>query len=137
MKYGIDEHTADLIFWVEANSLEGLFRDAPLALARLMLGGKAKGALCRLEIRLEAEDRIGLMVQLLNEVVYQLEVYNLAAVEHAVTSLTPTGLQSTLGLVELEPGRRFMGEPVKAATYHRASLGKNGEVWRMSVTLDV
>ena len=137
MKYGTEDHTADLVFWLEAETRQGLFRDAPLALAELMLGGRAEGELCWRGVRLEAEDSIGLMVQLLNEAVYYLEAEGLAAREHVLARLTPTRLESRLGLAKQAPGGRPMGEPVKAVTYHQAGVEKVGNVWRMRVTLDV
>ena len=137
LKYGTGEHTADLVLWVEAESREGIFRDAPLALAELMVEGSRQGRVLWRDIRLEAGDGVGLMVELLNEVVYLLEASNLLVARHEVKRLTETVLESRLGLIEPDPAVNAPDEPVKAVTYHQAVLEKTGPIWRMQVTLDV
>ena len=137
MKYGTGEHTADLVLWVESANREGLFRDAPLALAELMVEGPRKGPVRWRKVRLEGRDRAELMVRLLNEVVYLLEAENLLAAEHEIRQVGESRLESRLGLVEPDPGLNSFAEPVKAVTYHEAKVAKRGNTWRMKVILDV
>ncbi|MBU2517070.1 MAG: archease [Proteobacteria bacterium] len=134
---GTLEHTADLGLWVEADSLEELFASAPAVLAELMVGGPRDGQLAWLPLELQGVDHVELLVQLLSEVVYLWDAEGLITVAVKVVELTPGQLTARLGVIPADRERHQLNEPVKAVTYHQASVEPIGSRWRAEVFLDV
>lgn len=134
---GTLEHTADLGLWVEADSLEELFASAPAALAELMVEGPRDGELAWLPVSFQGVDYAELLVQLLSEVVYLWDAEGLLTVGVKVVELTPGQINARLGVIPADFRRHRANEPVKAVTYHQASVEPIGSRWRAEVVLDV
>ncbi|MBI5523067.1 MAG: archease [Desulfarculus sp.] len=135
-RHGTLTHTADLGLWVEADSLPELMATAVEALSLLMAAGPRQGDIAWLPVDLEGQDHAELLVELLNEVVYCLDGEGLISVALEITELTPVRLAGRLGVVPRGPGH-MAGEPVKAVTYHQASVQPRGRGWRAQVIMDV
>ncbi len=136
-RYGMEDHTADLGLWVEADSLTELFASAVGALAEIMVLGGRQGQVQWLPLNLEGADLAELLVALLNEVVYRLDAEGLVAVALEVSELTPVSLAGRLGVIPFDPARHQRGEPVKAVTYHEATVEPVGDGFRAHVVMDV
>jgi SHS2 domain-containing protein len=134
---GTLEHTADLGLWVQADSLEELFADAPVTLAELMVSGPRDGELSWLPLDLQGVDHAELLVQLLSEVVYLWDAEGLLTVAVKVVELTPGQLTARLGVIPADYQKHRPNEPVKAVTYHQASVEPSGGGWRAQVVLDL
>ncbi|BEQ13027.1 archease [Desulfoferula mesophila] len=135
---GTLEHTADLGLWVRADSLAGLFAEAPAALAELMVSGPRDGELAWLPVSFTGVDYAELLVQLLSEVVYLWDAEGLLTVAAKVAEITPGTLEARLGVIPADFRRHQPNEPVKAVTYHDASVEPEGSGgWRAKVILDV
>ncbi|MFH1035351.1 MAG: archease [Pseudomonadota bacterium] len=134
--WGTTPHTADLGLWLQADSLPELFATAVEALSGLMTGGTRSGQVSWLPLELEANDYAELLVQLLNEVVYRLDGEGLISVALTVQDLTPGRLACRLGVIPRGPAHSA-GEPVKAVTYHQASVEPLHQGWRAQVIMDV
>jgi SHS2 domain-containing protein len=130
-------HTADLKFWVEADSLEELFSAAALALSGLMYEGPRPEAGTWLEFSAQGTDFADLLVRLLSEVVYQADAegYLIAAVK--IADLSGESLNASLGVVRLDREIHVCNEPIKAVTYHQAFVAPKGSGWRCEIVLDV
>ncbi|MBI4798126.1 MAG: archease [Desulfarculus sp.] len=135
-RHGTLTHTADLGLWVEADSLPELMAAAVEALSRLMTAGPRQGEIAWLPVDLEGRDYAELLVELLNEVVYRLDGEGLISVALEVAELSPVRLAGRLGVIPRGPGHEA-GEPVKAVTYHQASVTPLGAGWRARVIMDV
>ncbi|MCB2193341.1 MAG: archease [Deltaproteobacteria bacterium] len=134
---GTLEHTADLGLWVRAESLEELFAEAPAALAELMVSGPRDGRLEWLPVSFQGVDYPELLVQLLSEVVYLWDAEGLLTVAAKVAELTPGTLEARLGVIPADYQVHEPNEPIKAVTYHQASVEPQGEGWKAQVILDV
>lgn len=134
---GTTDHTADLKFWVEAGSVEELFSSAALALSELMYQGPRQENQTWLEFSAQGTDQADLLVQLLSEVVYwaDAEGYLVAVVE--ISALSPTSLEARLGVTPLDPKTHRLNEPIKAVTYHQATVAPLDSGWRCEIVLDV
>ena len=130
-------HTADLGLWVTADDPSQLFRAAVGALAELMVSGPREGRLAWLPLELSATDYPGLLVALLNEVVYLWDGESLLAAALELDELTPVLLRGRLGVIPRDHALHRMSEPVKAVTYHLAVVEPQGPGWRAQVILDV
>ena len=134
---GTLEHTADLGLWVQADSLEELFAGAPAALAELMVSGSRDGELAWLPVSFQGVDYAELLVQLLSEVVYLWDAEGLLTVAAKVVELTPGTLEGRLGVIPADYQKHQQNEPVKAVTYHQASVEPLGARWRAQVIVDI
>jgi SHS2 domain-containing protein len=130
-------HTADLKFWVEADSLEELFCSAPIALAELMYQGPRKDQPWWQSFSAQGDDSADLMVQLLSEVVYLADAEAKLVAGMEIARLSESSLDARLGLVRLDPKIHELNEPVKAVTYHQASVAPMDSRWRCEIVLDV
>lgn len=122
-------HTAEVELYVEAATEEQVFAEAADAFGRLVERGRGGDRVTH-ELELEARDRAGLLVNLLEELIY------LADTEGFV----PDGAEVELGdtLRVRVDGRRGEIDPlVKAATYHGLDFTRRGETWEARVVLDV
>ena len=136
-KSGTLDHSADLGLWVEAEDLNELFAGAPVALAELMVQGPRNGQVQWLPFAAQGADRAELLVALLAEVVYLWDGEGLLVVATKVRHLSPESLEARLGVIPADPARHQVKEPVKAVTYHQASVERHGRSWRAQVILDL
>ena len=136
-KSGTTSHMADLGLWVQADSGQELFAAAADALARLMYQGPRHGKMEWLPFSTGGADQAELMVQLLAEVVYLADAEQRLVADVQIMELTHAGLEAKLGVVPLDPAHHLPGEPVKAVTYHGASVSQSGGQWKAQVVLDI
>lgn len=113
------EHTADVGIRAWGPTAPEAFSQAALALAEL-LGARVPGPGARRRIRLHAEDRAGLLVALLDELVGLHEVECVGLVAADVIGLSERSLVAEVETAPLpaEPA----GVGVKAATYHQLAV---------------
>jgi len=137
MAYGFLEHTADMGLWVEAEDLAGLLASAAVSLAEVMVAGPREGPVQWLPLALEEENAAGLLVALLNEVIYRLDGEGLLTVALEPAQVDERRLEGRLGVIPFDPRRHRLRRQVKAATYHQAKVVPGGRGWRAEVILDV
>jgi SHS2 domain-containing protein len=128
------EHTGELELRLGAPTLQALLGEALRALAEeVEEEGAPAGGLQRRPLAIDASGPDTLLADLLNEALFLMETQG----------FVPVGLEAR----ELEGGR-LRGELigwcaeavrplVKAATYHRLGVWREGERWRGTVVLDV
>jgi SHS2 domain-containing protein len=136
-KSGTTSHMADLGLWVRADSDKELFAAAAIALAELMFQGSRDGVLEWLPFSTGGEDQTELLVHLLSEVVYLADAEQRLVTGVQIAELSATTLTAELGVIALDPTRFSAGEPVKAVTYHHASVLETDGQWEAKVVLDI
>ena len=133
------EHTAELELVVFAASEEQLFQEALRAFTGLV-ALEEHGDPASFEIQLEGNDRGGLLVQWLDEMIYLADAHSFLPDVADPLMLRPDGVAATIR------GRRRRYQPlVKAATYHGLDyrrLESSGdstdpERWEAHVVVDV
>lgn len=134
---GTAGHTADLGLWVEADTQAELFESAPVVLAELMVRGPREGGITWLPFSATGQDQAELLVALLSEVVYLWDAEAMLVVAATVREISGTVLEARLGVIPADPANHCPGEPVKAVTYHQASVEPHAGRWRGQVILDV
>ncbi|AEV16997.1 MAG: archease [Thermus sp.] len=133
------EHTADVGFRLEAESLEGLFQAALQGLLGVMFLFPPKGGGRYKRLSLEAEDLETLLVRFLNELIYLIQTQGFVPGRAKVRILPQEGgyrLRATLWGEPFQETFGFQGE-VKSATFHGLKVEREGGVWRAQVILDV
>ncbi|MGH2961051.1 MAG: archease [Solirubrobacterales bacterium] len=132
------DHTGELELRLEAGSEEGVFREALVALAALLVeridedGGEAT----RHELHASAPDRPTLLAEWLSELAFLAETEGF--VPERVDELSISSSGSAVDLDAIVGGRR--ADPphlVKAVTYHRLEMAERDGTWRATVVLDV
>lgn len=135
MPYKILKHTADIRVLIEGNSFEELFSDALAALMDILRpGAGVQKKIKKREIAVRSEDETTILVDFLNEVLFNAYNHKEAYDKVDFRSLKENSLEATLY------GRavQSFGEDVKAVTYHEAEVKKDNKgKWRTYLVLDV
>lgn len=133
------DHTADVGFALEAESLEGLFQAALQGLLSAMFQSPPRGGRRRRRMVLEAEDLETLLVRYLNELLYLIQTKGFVPGRAQVRIAPEEGgfrLQASLQGEPFQEAFGFQGE-VKSATFHGLQVAQEGGRWRARVILDV
>jgi SHS2 domain-containing protein len=130
------EHTADLGLRVRARSLEELFEDAARGLTAIIVERPPTGPGRPLEIRVEGTRLDYLMFDWLNELLFRFEREGRVCGDVAVR-FDDEGLTGTLQVDELDRVRHVPVREVKAITYHRLRVEREGEDWIAELIVDI
>ena len=130
------EHTGELELELGAGTHEGLFVEAALALGEL-LSERAESsdeapAPAEIAVAVDAPDAPALLAEWLAELAYRAERDGLVPARVERLALSETQLDATLAAVRLE-----VSHLVKAVTYHRLGIWRQGDAWRARVVFDV
>lgn len=133
------DHTADVGFALEAESLEDLFQAALKGLLQVMFLHPHEGGRKRKRLVLEAEDLETLLVRFLNELIYLIQTKGFVPGQ-AQLEVKKEGrvyrLEATLWGEPFQESFGFQGE-VKSATFHGLQVSRENEAWKAQVILDV
>lgn len=124
MPYKILGHTADVRLQVEGKDLKELFTDSLLGMMRILGPEEVKGVKeSRRRIAVSSVDKTALLVDFLNEALFNSEKYREFYVAADFKAISDTRLEA-----ELRARRAAsFAEDIKAATYHEASIVKNSK----------
>jgi SHS2 domain-containing protein len=125
------DHTSELELQIEAAEEADVFREALAALGEL-LGEAPGGEPAHHRVSVGAPDRGTLLAEWLSELAFLAETEGFVPERVERLQLTEDALDATVA------GRRGIPPPlVKAVTYHRLGMWRDGEIWRARVVLDV
>ena len=137
--FELTEHTADVGLHVWAPDPAGVFEQAALGLCALTCEPAA--VVPRETYTVSAEtsstDLGALLVAFLNELLYRIETDEVVFAAFAITDLTNAFVVAGAAGEPVDAVRHRPHLRVKAATYHRLSLGPVGSGWEARVVLDV
>jgi SHS2 domain-containing protein len=128
------DHTSEVGLQIRASSFSGLLAEAGRGLARLLLRERpAEAAGEAREIEVSAHDREALLVDWLNELLFEAEVRLWVALEFEVLEASDTHIRARArgAAVEVPPSI------VKAATFHGLQVLETAEGFEAEVILDV
>lgn len=132
-KHWFEAHTSEVELHASAPTLEQLFVEAGLGLAEL-LADERSGPHGELEaVDVEAADREALLVDWLNELIFRTETRHSVYDELRIDSFSDRRLRAQIRGV-VPAGWRTA---VKAATFHRLRIGREGGLYVARVVLDV
>jgi len=131
------EHTADIGLVARGRTLAELFANAVDGLADLTVDRDGLRETTQVQVSVSAEDREGLLVAWLNELLYLLDTQRFVPRRTQITALDRTSLTALLVGDTIEPGRHAVRRMIKAATYHGLSLRQVDGVWEARVILDL
>lgn len=131
------DHDADLMLEARAATEERVFALAAEAAVAAMTDRPPGGGGIRRTVRVEAEDREGLLVAWLNEIVYLVTAG--VFLPARCRSLVFEGNSLTAEIEGAPPGGEgpAVVRELKAATYHRLRVSEDGEGWTARVLFDL
>ncbi|MBN2150501.1 MAG: archease [Candidatus Lokiarchaeota archaeon] len=136
-------HPADIQVAVWAPTLEALFRETALVLARLMVPGPEIALDREIEVVTEAEDVKSALFDWLTEVLFysDSELFVLGDVDVRSVESLPGGryrVTSTFKGEAFKKGHHVSGTEVKAITYSYMTLEREGEGgYRLEIIFDI
>ena len=131
------DHTADLGIIVQGENIESLFRNAALAMTRIMVSGPLEPSGRTETLNLEGLDLSDLLVKFLGEILYLLQAEHLIPSDVCINGVSTERLDAELDLVEFDSNRHAIVHDIKAVTYHQALVSNDGAVWRGRVIFDL
>lgn len=130
------DHTADFILLARGVSPGELFSSAAEGMLELMVGLSSVEERETLSLSVKASDWESLLVDWLDELLFQFEAYGWIARRIVFEAIEPTGLRATTWGERVDPGRHDLRREVKAVTYHDLAVRRT-DGWEARVTLDV
>src|SRR5215467_11831161 len=131
------EHTADLGLRIRSPELDTLFAEAGEALFAAIVEDLATvEAKENVTVRLKGDDRVFLLFDWLNELLYHFDV------EHRLFSrfevrVTAEGLEGSAWGESLDRDRHALAHEVKAITYHGLRVDREEDGWIAEIIVDI
>jgi SHS2 domain-containing protein len=134
-QFEILEHPADIRLKVTALSKKGLFRGALKGMASIINGQEClKEEIIEKKIEILSLDEETLLVDFLNEVLAQTDIYNSVFSEIKIEEFTS---QKIRGKIKGHKVERFK-EEIKGVTYHGLDIIKNKKgLWEVIILFDI
>ena len=124
-RFDIIEHTADVGIAAYGANLKEAFANAAYAMFSLIADLENVRENVRRHIEVQADDREGLVVSWLNELLYIFDVERTIFKRFEVTELGETSLKAEGYGEPLDQSRHSLRGGIKAATYHMLKIEKN------------
>lgn len=131
------EHTADIGIAVRAATLRDLFATAAEGMFSFLIDPMQVENRAWRERRVEADDREGLLVAWLNDLLVLLAAEEFVPKIFVVDEVTERGLHATVHGEPVDPAKHHFKLDVKAATYHMLSVHQADGGWSARIIFDV
>jgi len=135
--YTVVDHTADLGIELEGADKAEVFTSAALAMFDVMYGLEtiSEGEVRTIEVKAESDDE--LLVAWLNELLYIHAVESLLFARFTDAAFSEGKFRAVGHGERFNPERHNGAFEIKAATYHRLLLERQGGRWKARVIFDV
>ena len=137
MVYQEIDHTADMGLRITAGSAAALFSEAAKGMFSLIVGGKTLGATETRDIRAQAGDWAGLLVDWLRELLYLWHSENKRFCTVVSWAVADHEITATVLFDTIDPAIHVIRSEIKAVTYHQISVETDGRQWTAQVIFDV
>jgi len=134
--FEVIEHTADVGIVARGRTLPEVFANAAAGMLSFIISPEAVRPVESRDVAVSADDREGLLVAWLNELLLLLNGEGFIPREFRIEQLEATRLEAEVVGEPVDPGRHRFRLDVKAATYHRLEIGHD-RGWYARVIFDV
>jgi SHS2 domain-containing protein len=131
------DHTADIGIIAYGTDISQLFSNAAVALFSLITELDSIEEKLHFGLQVSSEDRDGLLVEWLNELIYCFDAKHLLVRRCDISSLSYNELKATCYGEDFDPTKHRIKRGIKAATYHMLRLEKNRGGYRAQIILDI
>lgn len=135
--YRFLEHTGDAFLEASGASLAEAMAGAAQALFAVMVDLRGVKVRQWADVHVVSTGASSLLVDWLNELIYQWETTGLLLRRFVVERATETEITARCGGEPSDPQRHRLKAQVKAATYHQAQVARRGGRWTVRVILDL
>jgi SHS2 domain-containing protein len=135
--FEILDHTADIRIKVYGKDLKELFRNAAFGMCSILADLEGITASTELEIKVEAPDREELLVEWLDELLYNFYTKHIIFSEFNIKELTDTGLTSGVKGRFIGENKNRLKTEIKAATRHDLRIEKKEGHYEVQIVFDV
>jgi SHS2 domain-containing protein len=135
--YRVLDHTADVLVEVSAPDLAGLFAEAARSLFHILTDLEAVRPRDCLSVSVEAEDTEQLLVSWLSELLFLHETEQWLFSRFEMTAMEEQRVEAQVWGERLDPRRHPIDREVKAVTYHRLGLVREGDMLKTAVVFDL
>ena len=135
--FEIIDHTADVGIIAYGADVEELFSNAALALFSLITEPESVEEKLHLDLEVSSEDRDGLLVDWLNELIYLFDAKHILFKRFDIENLTHNQLKATCYGESFDPMKHEIKIGVKAATYHMLRLDKGAGGYKAQIIFDI
>ena len=131
----VDDLTSDVMFEAWGKDLKEVFTNSALAMFEVICQADKVKAEKSLEVSVKGDDEKDLLLNWLSELIALVDIEGMFFKVFEITEISKTGLKAKLTGEDVRPE---IGETVvKALTYHKFDLRRDGDSWKASVTLDI
>jgi SHS2 domain-containing protein len=131
------EHTADIGIAVRAATLRDLFETAAEGMFSFLIDPMQVENRAWRERRIEADDREGLLVAWLNDLLVLLAADEFVPKFFVVDEVTEHRLSATVHGEPVDRSRHHFRLDIKAATYHMVNVTQADDGWSARIIFDV
>jgi len=134
--FEVIDHTADVGIIAHGQDLAEVFANAAAGMMSFVIARDAVRSVETRQVVVTADDRDGLLVAWLNELLVLLNGDGFIPREFHIERLEATRLEAEVVGEPVDPQRHHFRLDVKAATYHQLEIGRN-HGWHARVIFDV
>ena len=131
------DHTADAGILVQAADLKELFARAAWGMFSLVTDVDTIRLVNRSRIRIEARDRLALMVNWLSELNYRHVTEHRLFGKFIVVELCEKWLSAEVHGERFDPSRHKVFTEIKAVTFHDLRLQRDDQGWKAQIIFDL
>lgn len=131
------EHTADIGVRAYGKTQEELFANAATGMISLLFGENAPEASSEITVEIRGEDPEELLVNFLEEILYQMNVNKFASSEAAVIQPGDNYLTMRMKGEPLDKTRHNIHYDIKGVTFHQLKIEKIKRILTVQVIFDI
>ncbi|MFH1284739.1 MAG: archease [Candidatus Peregrinibacteria bacterium] len=134
MPYKILKHSADIKLEVTGKTLEELFKSALEAMSKIMLPNPTEKPPIKREISVTAPDSTILLIDFLNEVLENVDIYKEVYTDIFFLQLTDNKIEAEIYGIHPNAIRKN----IKAVTFHEADIARTKDGWlKTKIVFDI
>ena len=130
-------HTADISIKAYGEGLKELFRNAALGMFNILADLEGITTSTDLEIKVEAPDKEELLIEWLDELLYNFYTKHIIFCEFNITDLTDNNLTAKVKGRFIGENKNRLKTEIKAATRHDLKIKKKEGTYEVQIVFDV
>lgn len=135
--FEIVDHTADISIKAYGKSLKELFENAALGMFNILADLEGITTSTELKIKIEAPDKEELLIEWLDELLYNFYTKHVIFCEFNITELTDNNLTAKVKSRFIGENKNRLKTEIKAATRHDLHIVKTKDVYEVQIVFDV
>jgi len=131
------DHTADISIKAYGKSLKELFQNTAFGMFSILADLEGIKVSTELEIKVEAPDTEELLIEWLDELLYNFYTKHIIFFEFGISELTDTNLTAKVKGRFIGENKNRLKTEIKAATRHDLHITKNNDIYEVRIVFDV